>query len=297
MQLRQAIRNNILRSKYLVQEPLWKSVWSKHINFLGFETKNWGDALNPVLIEAISGLKAKGFDVNFRNQSPPPQNPNESTVYLVIGSTLQHADCQTVVWGAGCLDEYTRFRQKPKKICAVRGPLSAEIIRAQGVECPDVYGDPALLFSRFYKPKVTPSYKLGIIPHYCDNNDSLLKRFQNNPDVLIIDIKGEIKKVVEDICRCERIVSSSLHGIIASDAYGIPSAWITISDNLPGRKGGFKFRDYLASIGLRDQAPYFLTHDTSVEQLCKICRLHEVSLDLDRLLDVCPFRKEMLLES
>ena len=88
MQLRQALRNYTVQVKYSMQTPLWKSVWFKHINFLWFDTSNWGDALNPVLIECISGIKARGFDINLRNQLPPPQESTKQNMYLVIGSTI-----------------------------------------------------------------------------------------------------------------------------------------------------------------------------------------------------------------
>ena len=51
----------------------------------------------------------------------------------------------------------------PQKVLAVRGPLSRNYLLENGVDCPDVYGDPALLFPKYYKPHIYKKYKLGII--------------------------------------------------------------------------------------------------------------------------------------
>ena len=61
-----------------------------------------------------------------------------------------------------------------------------------------------------------------------------------------IDIQAGVEKVVEEVVKCRRIISSSLHGIILADALGIENKWV-YSDFVLG--GGFKFRDYAASLG------------------------------------------------
>ncbi|BAQ62829.1 GumL protein [Geminocystis sp. NIES-3708] len=286
--LKNKLRIELLKSKYSFENPLWNSIWASHINFLWFETKNWGDALNPMMIELISGVKARGIDINLKQESDWKPNLKGKSLYLVIGSTLHHADSNTIVWGSGFTSQGNIFVEKPKEICAVRGLLSAKLVRKLGVNCPDVYGDPALLLPRFYQPKVTSKYKLGIIPHFLDWHDPKLKKFYNQPDVLLINIKDSLKKVVRNICSCEKIVSSSLHGLIASDAYGIPSGWIRLSDKIPGKN--FKFQDYFSSLGLSEQQVYTIQSDTTISQLYNLCQNRSVNIDLDRLMEVCPFR-------
>lgn len=281
------LRIELLKTKYSVENPLWNSIWASHINFLWFDTKNWGDALNPMIIERISGMKARGIDINLKQESHWKPNLRDKSVYLVIGSTLHHADSNTIVWGSGFTSQGNIFQEKPTKICAVRGSLSATLVRKQGIDCPDVYGDPALLLPRFYQPKVTTKYKLGIIPHFLDWDDPQLKKFYHEPDILLINIKDSLKKVVQNICSCDKIVSSSLHGLIASDAYGIPSGWIRLSDKIPGKN--FKFQDYFSSLGLSEQPVYTIESDTTISQLLNICQSRKINLDLDRLMEVCPF--------
>ena len=51
-------------------------------------------------------------------------------------------------------------------------------------------------------------------------------------------------KVVDYICSCKIILSSSLHGLIISDAYKIPNIWL---NEYSLNEGTFKFKDYFQS--------------------------------------------------
>ncbi|NER80224.1 MAG: polysaccharide pyruvyl transferase family protein [Leptolyngbya sp. SIO1D8] len=288
MKIKPIIRNKILEYKHFAQRPLWNTIWADHVKFLWYDTKNWGDALNPILIEKISGIHARGFDIALRNSQTIHEDHDAELYYLVIGSTLKHADAQTSIWGAGFASEFSQFRQKPKSIHAVRGPLSRKRINSLGVDCPAIYGDPALLYPRFYHPGLNPKYKLGIIPHYLDYRSPILKKFRNDSNVLILDIKAGIEKFVQNLCSCQHLVSSSLHGLIMADAYGIPSKWIRLSDRLPGT--GLKFQDYYASIGCLDVDSFQFHEDVSTQQLYDLCKIHKITLNLDDLLSACPFR-------
>lgn len=283
-----------------------------------FVSPNWGDALNPFLIEHLTGKQPVWCDypwyikklnsiyakwewlekrqdllnpismglLEFKNWLSPKRNSTD--VYLVVGSILHQTDSSAVVWGAGFISENSRLREKPKKICAVRGPLSREIILKQGLECPEIYGDPALLYPRFYSPSAKKKYKLGIVPHFADQNSHLLDQFINIEEVLIIDVNGGISKFIDDIYSCEKIASSSLHGLIAADAYAIPSTWIRFSDKVIGR--GFKFRDYFASVGRNVTNPLTISEKTTLRDLFSSFVEYDINIDLDRLISVCPFR-------
>lgn len=150
-----------------------------------------------------------------------------------------------------------------------------------------MYGDPALLYPFFYRPNVKKQYKLGIIPHYTDKENYLLNKFKDTPDILIIDILSGVNKVVEDICRCELIASSSLHGIIASDAYDIPSIWIEFSDRVVGN--GFKFFDYFESVNRYNEKPLNITEETTLKDIYNRFHDYKIDIDLKKLIDSCPF--------
>ena len=66
------------------------------------------------------------------------------------------------------------------------------------------------------------------------------------PGYHVIDVRSGIENVMREASKCERIISSSLHGIILSDALGIENKW-EISEKVLG--AGFKFRDYASALG------------------------------------------------
>jgi pyruvyltransferase len=221
------------------------------------------------------------------------RNVHQRPVYAVIGSTLDRSDLNehiknAVIWGPGFVSGSGRLAGAPAKICAVRGPLSRDILIRQKMDCPEIFGDPALLYPRFYKPEKEKKYRLGIIPHYVDKRSTAVKNLAGNPEVKIIDIERPINDVVDQVCSCKYIASSSLHGIIVADAYRIPSVWIKISDKIVG--GGFKFQDYFASVGRRDEKPLTITGKSTIDDIYGSFGNYKIDIDLDALLEACPFK-------
>ena len=83
---------------------------------------------------------------------------------------------------------------------------------------------------------------IGVIPH-----KSNYTKYLNNVDTAkfyIINPTDKWENVINYICSCKAIISSSLHGLICSDAYNIPNLWI---DQYTLQEGEFKFKDYFAS--------------------------------------------------
>jgi pyruvyltransferase len=157
------------------------------------------------------------------------------------------------------------------------------------MDCPEIYGDPALLYPRFYRPEKEIKCRLGIIPHYVDKSSKALKNLAGSPEVKIIDIERPINDVVDQVCSCKYIASSSLHGIIVADAYQIPSAWIKFSENIVGN--GFKFRDYFASVGRSDVKPLTITETSTIDDIYGSFDNYKIDIDLNALLEACPFRR------
>src|SRR5690606_26837914 len=118
-----------------------------------------------------------------------------------------------------------------------------EKLRKEGFPGTNIYGDPALLLPLWLNPQVEKLHKLGIIPHWKET-DYFIENYGSKYH--IIDLRTrDIEKVVNEICACEYVLSTSLHGIIVAQAYRIPALWI--------KKGyidtdGFKFHDYFSSV-------------------------------------------------
>lgn len=242
---------------------------------------NWGDKLNDWMARKISGLDV----IHRADIYPYPPR----TIHYWIGSHLATgcADPNAVIWGAGCISATVPLTGKPKKICAVRGWLSNERLKKAGLPAPDVVGDAALLLPRLYKPKRKLERRsLGVIPHCFEWDEAFFQKTREWKDTRVIDISGGIEEVIEQIVACDRIISSSLHGIICADAYGIPAIWLHASDKPTG--DGFKFRDYFSSVERPDREPILVTKATERAELEGSFHDYRIKIDLDALWAACP---------
>ena len=101
---------------------------------------NVGDALSVYIVWHVMNEKRNIF-MNCNNK------------LLAIGSILNHAKTNDVIWGSGYnsskkLDTYKFDRLT---VHAVRGPLTKVFLESRGVEVPSCFGDPGLLVSRYIK--------------------------------------------------------------------------------------------------------------------------------------------------
>lgn len=240
---------------------------------------NFGDVVNKFIVENLSGKRAIWSSDN-----------SDKEHHLVIGSVLQSCNDNAIVWGSGIISDRKTPLFKPKKVYAVRGPKTREVLLARGIDCPPVYGDPALVLPSLIQPNNSGvMYKLGIIPHYNNKNDVFFN--QNFPDdVKIIDIEtDDVQEFIDEIASCELIVSSSLHGIIIADAYGVPAHHISFDDSVEGEE--FKFFDYYLSVGRDCNFPIQVSESTRIEDLYALPKHYDINIDVQPLLDNCPFKK------
>lgn len=169
--------------------------------------------------------------------------------YLTVGSILEVANTNSIVWGSGIIRKNDFI--KNAKFLAVRGPITRARLLELGYEVPELYGDPAILLPNFYSKLPKKEFKLGVIPHYVDY-DYVCDNFKMNKDINIIDLLTcDIEEVLNEILKCETIISSSLHGIIVPHSYGIPALWVKFSNNLGG--DNIKFYDYFKSVNINYQ--------------------------------------------
>lgn len=195
-----------------------RSYWAKYSN-------NFGDILTPYLLAKM------GYPVRWVGRGSPDK-------LLAVGSILEWLKPNDVVWGSGTIKDLHLRVPAGARILAVRGPLTRAALVG---DVPDVYGDPGLLLPRFYTPTFTHEFDVGVIPHDVEKDVPPVL----DSKILWIDINAGVEAVVNQIARCDVILSSSLHGIIAAEAYGIPAGWIRMTGRIHG--GDFKYNDYTLS--------------------------------------------------
>ena len=241
--------------------------------------RNWGDEINFFFLQNIF----KGKVVDYHHTG------NEN--YLMIGSILndRFMDGETVVWGSGIQTAKEKLTRIPKKVCAVRGPVTHEYLTKNGVKCPKVYGDPAMLIPYCYYPVLPKKYEIGFIPHWSSLSSKETADFCKDKRVHLIKISDYLnwKTFINEILSCKYIVSESLHGLIMAEAYGIPNLWVDVT-----LKGVYdvKFQDFYLSIGKSNVTPLKVTAKTKIETIMEELENYKPGKmpDMKALVDACP---------
>ena len=249
---------------------------------------NWGDDINVSFFSESTGKRVLVLPGTRLARLVALKN------FVLIGSVINSAPQRnSIVWGSGLINDKQGFRLPcvPAKILAVRGPLTREWVLAQGVDCPAVFGDPALLLPRFYTPKKLPRFRVGLIPHHADleSGNAIVKRFSTEEGVRLIRVQGyeNWRDFIDEICASDFVISASLHGLIVAEAYGVPALWVEFSEHIPG--WDFKFRDFYASIGKSDVKPVMVNKDMKLDDLIALrASWRAGTVNTDALLAACP---------
>lgn len=170
---------------------------------------NFGDELGAIILREL-GYKVKRVaftkaDVLLTGTMlDPAENKNPNAIVIGTGSGHTHKSKHNF------------------KILAVRGKLTAKTLRAGKVPL----GDLGLLASRIWT-KEPAKYNIGVVRHYVDDNKYPFAD-------IVIDATEKPEEVVHKISSCRVILSSSLHGLIVADSYGIPNVRLARSDVITG---------------------------------------------------------------
>jgi pyruvyltransferase len=222
------------------------------------EVPNFGDALAPLLLKRFADLDTERATVSHAE-------------IVTVGSVLEHIppEWDGAILGAGKLREDSRLHlhTRTATIFGVRGPLSARQCPAGTV----AIGDPGLLVSELIAmpDKV---YDLGVIPHWSDERMAGRAEFRSKWTTRVISPRGDPLAVIAEIARCHRVVTSSLHGAVTADAFGIPRRVDLSGLPRPTEQAAFKWRDYSASIGV----PFETGRMTEVSRLRVADRQYEL---------------------
>lgn len=231
---------------------------------------NFGDYLSLKLIERI---------VDGAVRSNP--KPNEKKL-LAIGSIFYFARENDVVWGSGINGkklEKSDYTFSHLDVRAVRGPMTRDFLKKNfNIDSPEIYGDPALLMPYLFpefKRKAIPSRDHIVILHYLDE-----KLFPKTEDGHIVYATDPWEDIMEKIMDSAFVISSSLHGVIVAEAYGIPARLLRITQNEPF----FKFQDYYLGTNRPD-----FKYAASIEDALKMGGEPPFECNLESLYDAFPF--------
>lgn len=234
---------------------------------------NFGDYLSFEIVQKIIGEPVRVY----KNKPGIVEKR-----LLAVGSILFCAKNDDVVWGSG-----TNGKRATKKdytftnldVRAVRGPLTrAFLMENYNIYCPEVYGDPALLLPYLFpefKRSVNPTHDYIIIPHYAEQ-----QLFPKNTDPRIVFPTDPWREVVSKILDSKFVISSSLHGVIVAEAFGIPARYLRATEKEPL----LKYHDYY----IATQRPSF-KYATTVEEALLMGGEPLPICDLEALYDAFPF--------
>lgn len=200
---------------------------------------NLGDELSRLVLES------HGYDVEWA----PPKDAN----WVGVGSILGWFNgFRGTVFGAGRAGTgLPPMDLTQADVRALRGVYTRDLVRG-GAEA--VLGDPGLLIELAPDPH---GYD-AIVPHWQDQER--MKMF--HPDAVFVDVTEKAEVTLPLIAGADRIISSSLHGLVLADALGIPRQWEWF-DRVQGR--GFKFRDYGSVVGGFDPGEWHTARASLVE--------------------------------
>lgn len=234
---------------------------------------NFGDYLSLMLVERIVG---EPISVYKKKKIPEKK-------LLAIGSILSFANDEDIIWGSGVngkrpFKEHYLFTKLDVR--AVRGPLTQNFLYENfGIEAPSIYGDPALLIPYFFpefERKENPQYPYLIIPHYSDI--SFFPRSKGED--FIIYPTDPWNDVIEKILDSEFVISSSLHGVILAEAFGIPARLLRVTEKEPL----LKYQDYYYGTGR-----FEFKFANSIEEALLMGGEEPFNCDLEKLYHAFPF--------
>jgi pyruvyltransferase len=251
------------------EDVLWRRVGDLDVGYwnpcrreprylnVGPRVNNFGDLLGPRVVSLVTGHKAGkprrlGAD---ELDAAPADRP--ALRLFAVGSILHMAHDGDTIWGVGVNPKGAEdsYRAKTLDVRAVRGPLTRQFLLSRDVDCPEVYGDPALLLglldSDLQRCASAKRYHLTVIPNLEDFGS-----MRSHP--CAIDPRTNLHAVLRRIAQSDMVVGSSLHAVVVAESLGIPAALVESAV-----EPRLKYDDYYQGTG-RESAAIAPTVDEAV---------------------------------
>jgi hypothetical protein len=144
-----------------------------------------------------------------------------------------------------------------------------------------------------YTPYPRPALqnKIALVPHYAHR-----KHFAklDTAALHVVDVRDKPGRVIDQIAGASCCISTSLHGLVVAQAYGIPWVWLRLTD-APLLGGDFKFEDFFTV--LKRDAVRIATLDPAaispprLRALADFAFLPQLQIPLAPLRDSFPYRR------
>ncbi|WP_084105112.1 polysaccharide pyruvyl transferase family protein [Demequina sp. NBRC 110056] len=236
---------------------------------------NFGDWLSPLIVGHASGRP-----VTFQ----PPTSKKPTPHLVGLGSIGRFVERTSTVVGTGVSSLEVELAARASWV-SVRGPLTAQALRASGGPDVERFGDPGVLLRRAVPlERGETNGRVALVRHY--THLPLPVELPDGMDEvsLLVSHPHRIEALLAQLVRYDRVVTSAMHVMIACHSYGIPCALVTfegLEDAVHG--SGIKYEDYALGVGihgLRD--PHVIGTDLTrldLDPLTLEVRLSDAVLD------------------
>ena len=222
---------------------------------------NFGDELGPVvssqLVENLFGCSAKNLKTLNLKTDEEIRKKDGIVCFFSLGSVFHKVRSGDYIWGTGINPTWQSQYPKPLTIYAVRGKLTEELVQNRlKYTKPLALGDPGFAIPTLFPELLTmrkasrtksKGNRFCFVPHAHDTTSA---KAQLDKSIRIITVYQRWRPVVETLAKeCDYVASTSLHGIIESDALGIPTLWFQwFNSTVSHTEGQFKYLDYFSTV-------------------------------------------------
>ena len=275
-----------------VKFDICKNALSSEINLFFYNNvNNFGDSLNRTLIEKLTRAKVNRTEIAKSELFAVGSILGDSTNFFDKIANMAGAP-ELHIWGSGFLraelPEKPISHSRKFKIHALRGKKTLEVFKAAGFIRPDEnipLGDPGILYPDLIEGihSIPKEYDVAIIPHWRDKEEGMriAKDLRDTWDIdahfLDVSMLNPLD-FIRELAKSRKVISSSMHGLIVSDALGIPNKRLIIGNFFEDEVRQFdmsfyKFADYYSAFDM--DSPDYITDAELLEDP------HSIILSID----------------
>jgi hypothetical protein len=203
---------------------------------------NFGDWLSPLVVQRLSGHPVSYV---------PPTSPTSDPHLVAVGSIGRFIKSGSIVVGTGISSQDLSLEPNAHYI-SLRGPLTADVLRASGGPEVTSTGDPGGLLRRLIPiERTTTNGRLALVRHFAHANLPITLPDETDELSVLASHPDDLESFVSQLNAYDGVITSAMHVMIACHSYGIPCALIGFHGFEGSVHGtGMKYRDYSLGIGL-----------------------------------------------